>query len=374
MKAAGRVFLLLITHIHLQATNPIDDFKREKKGIVTYLFSNISSSEDPSFVDLRSNLSIQPIHEDEGLRSLTPEIYGALPLTQNQIIYYLTRLQNSCVSSEQNILIVTPFHYSSHYNKEKPLPTFQYNTSGFSIDISGYSTLLTPGIGLSYCHTDTNWQAQKNTSTTHDIYMYPSLKYNNENLFGSATLLGGYTFHNVKRVLQTADRPSVYSTPHSWELASTLVGGYIYSTNYITFIPQLNFTQTNVFQSSVKENNYASLKAASKNFRYLNMSFSLTIKPHIKQFYPCIEPSIQFGWRSIRQLSDRNFIAKLGTIVDRSSYFITETYNSNFSLFFLEGTLSISHRASQHVELSYRSEFDKKVIASGLSAQIIWEF
>lgn len=362
MKTTRKVFLLLITHIHLQTTNAIEtnsNCTNKQKGIINYLFCNISSSKNSEFVDLRS---------------LSPEIYGALPLTQNHIIYYLTSLQNSCLCSKKNILIVTPFHYSSHCNKEKPLPTFQYNTSGFSINTSGYSTLLTPGIGLSYCHTDTNWQAQKNTSTTHNIYMYPSLKYNNENLFSSATLLGGYTFHNVKRVLQTAECSSVYSTPHSWELASILVGGYIYSTNYITFIPQLNFTQTNVFQSCIKENNYASLKAASKNFRYLNMSFSLTIKSHIKQLYPCIAPSIQFGWRSIRQLSDRNFIAKLGTIIDRSSYFITETYGGNLSLFFLEGTLSISHRASQHIELSYRSEFDKKVIASGLSAQIMWEF
>lgn len=397
MKAAGKVFLLLITHIHLQAINPIYDFKREKivsnhimlptissettnnckikqKGIINYLFCNISSSENSEFVDLKYKLSIQPNGEHEGLRSLTPETYGALPLTQNHIVYYLTSLQNSSLSSKKNIFTVTPFHYWSHYNKEKPLPTFEYNTSGFSIDASGDSTFLKPAIGLSYCHTDTKWQAQKNTSTTHNIYMYPSLKYNDENVFCSATVVGGYTFHNVKRVLQTASRPSVYSTPHSWELASTLVGGYLYNTTYITFIPQLNFTQTNVFQSSIKENNHVSLKAASKNFRYLNMSFSLTIKPHIKQFHPCIAPSIQFGWRSIRQLSDRNFIAKLDTIIDRSSYFITETYNSNLSLFFLEGTISISHKASQHVELSYRSEFDKKMIASGLSAQIIWEF
>lgn len=397
MKTSRKIVLFLITHIYLQTINAIDDFKREKivsdfiilpissseansnctikrTGIVNYLFCNISSFENPEFVDLLCKLSIQTIHECEILRSLTPEIYGALPLTQNQIIYYLTSLQNSFLRNAKNTLTVTAFHYSSHYNKEKPLPTFQYNTSGFSIDTSEYSAFITPGIGLTYSHTDTNWQAQKNASTTHNIYLYPSLKYDNENLFCSAILLGGYTFHHVKRVLQTADRPSVYSTPHSWELASTLLGGYVYSTNYLTFIPQLNFTQTNVFQSSIKENNYENLKTASKNFRYLNMSFSLKIKPHFKESYGCIEPSIQLGWRSIRQLSDRNFIAKLGKITDRSSYFTTETYNSDLSLFFVEEALSLSHRASQHIELSYRTEFDKKVIASGLSAQIIWEF
>ncbi len=385
MKASQKIVLLLITAIYLPTINAIEilpiissetdsNSTIKRKGIINYLFCNLSSSENPEFVDWLHKLSIQPTYECEGLRSLTPEIYGALPLTQNQIVYYLTSLQNCYLCNKKNTLTVTPFYYSSPYNKEKPLPTFQYNTSGFSIDTSSYSTFFTPGIGLSYSHTDTNWQAQKNVSTTHNIYLYPSLKYNNENLFCNATLLGGYTFHNVKRVLQIPDRSSVYSTPHSWELASTLVGGYIYSTNYLTFIPQLIFTQTNVFQSSIKENNYGNLKAASKNFRYLNMSFSLKIKPYLKESCRYIAPSIQLGWRSIRQLSDRNFIAKLGKITDRLSYFTNETYSSNLNLFFVEGVLSILFRTSQHVELSYRTEFDKKVIASGLSAQLIWEF
>lgn len=361
----------------MQTINAIEtssNYTIKRKGIVNYLFCNVSSFENPEFVDLLYKLSIPPNYEHEGLQSLTPEIYGALPLTQNQIIYYLSNLQDSSLHNAKNALTVTPFHYSSSYDREKPLPTFQYNTSGFSIDISGYSTFFIPKIALSYCYTDTNWKRQKNTSTTQTIYLYPSLGYSNENLFCNAIVLGGYTFHHVKRVMQTTTHPSVYSSPHSWELASTLCGGYIYSTNYLTFIPHLSFTQTNVFQSSIKENNYEALKAASKNFRYLNMSFSLKIKPYIKECYSYIAPSIHFGWRSIRQLSDTNFIAKLGKIIDRSSYFITETYSGNLNLFFVEGALGLSHRTNQYIELSYRTEFDKKVIASGLSAQIIWEF
>lgn len=397
MKTVRKIFLVLITYIYLQTTNAIDNFTKEKvvqdllilppisfeakskctskqKGIRNYLICDHSSFEKSEWGDFLYKLSLESNQESRVLRSLTPEIYGALPLTQNQIVYYLSSLQNFCLCNKKNALTVTPFYYSSHYNKEKPFPTFEYNTSGFSINSSVYSPLFIPGIGLTYCYTDTNWHVRKNASTTHNIYLYPLLKYTNENLFFSVTVLGGYTFHKVKRSVQTKISPSVCSKPHSWELASTLVGGYIYSTNYLTFIPQLNFTQTNVFQSSIKESNYPNLKAASKNFRYLNMSFSLKIKPYIKQCNSYFAPSLELGWRSIRQLSDRSFISKLGENTNRFTSFTSETYSSNLNLFFIEGILSILQRANQRVELSYRTEFDKKVIASGLSAQITWEF
>lgn len=369
-------FTLLTPQIVLSIEN--NALPTNQKHVANYLFSDDFPFENRQFVDLLQNLFTLPMNEyEKSLASLTPEIYGALSVTQNQTIYYITSLPTpTCITNKKNTFAVTPFYNISHYDKEKSLPNYQYNAVGFSMNISQYVTSFTPGAGLTYCSSDTAWQGESVRANTFNIYLYPSLTYHNENLFCNVTVLGGYTYHNVNRTLQFGDHIHMDSTPHSWELAAALHGGYTCSTEYVTFTPQLNFTQVNVFQSSIKENKREdiSLKTASKNFRYLNMSLSLKLEQEIIHSCCSITPSLQFGWHNTRQLSDKNFNSKIAGYSLRKKYFITETYTGNTGLYFLEGSVGLSDRENSSLKLSYRAEFDTHVITSGLSAQIVWEF
>lgn len=357
---------------------PIENEKlpNNPKHVANYLFTDEFPFENKEFVDLLQNLFIVPIREYESaLASLTPEIYGALPLTQNQTIYHLTN-SSPPYTLAKNIFCVTPFYQTSYYDKEKLLSNYQYNTIGFSINASQYTEIFTPGTGLTYCRTDTVWQNKKGQATTFNIYLYPYLTFHNESLFCNVTVLGGYTCHNVTRSLQFANYRQMNSTPHSWELASTLCGGYTCNTKFLTFIPQLNFTQINIFQSAIKEDKTvdASLKTSSKNFRYLNMSLSLRIEKAM--IYTCcsLTPSLQFGWHKSRLLSDKNFNSKLKGYILRKKDFRTETYSGNMNLYFLQGAVALSRKDNNSLELAYKAEFDTKVRTSGLSVKILWDF
>lgn len=368
-----------LTLLSPQIVLPIENEKLpyNQKYLANYLFSDEFPFENKEFVDLLQNLFILPIHEyEKALASLTPEIYGALPLTQNQTIYYLTSLTSSCNLNKKNTFSVTPFYHTSYYDKEKFLPSYQHSAVGFSINASQYATFFTPGAGLTYCRSDTAWQDKNGRATTLNIYLYPSLTFHNESLFCNVTVLGGYTCHNVTRSLQFANQMQIDSTPHSWELASTLCGGYTCSTVFATFIPQLTFTQINVFQSAIKEDKIidASLKTSSKNFRYLNMSLSLQVEQPIIHSCCSITPSLQFGWHNSRLLSDKTFNSKLNGYIIRNKDFRTETYSGNTNLYFLQGAIALSDKENSRLELSYKAEFDTKIITSGLSVQIIWEF
>lgn len=362
-----------------QIVLPVDNKKlpNNQKYVANYLFSDGFPFENKEFVELLQNLFILPIHEyEKALASLTPEIYGALPLTQNQTIYYLTSVTSSCNLDKKNTFSVTPFYHTSYYDKEKSLPSYQHRAVGFSINASQYATFFTPGAGLTYCRSDTTWQDKNGRASTFNIYLYPYLTFHNESLFCNVTVLGGYTCHNVTRSLQFANQMQMNSTPHNWELASTLCGGYTCNTNFITFIPQLTFTQVNVFQSAIKEDKTvdASLKTSSKNFRYLNMSLSLQVEQPIIHSCCCITPSLQFGWHNSRLLSDKTFNSKINGYIIRNKDFRTETYIGNTNLYFVQGAIALSDKENSSLELSYKAEFDTEIITSGLSVQIIWEF
>lgn len=368
-------FTLLTPQIVLPVEN--EQLPNNQKYVANYLFSDEFPFENKEFVDLLQNLFVLPIHEyEKALASLTPEIYGALPLTQNQTIYYLTSLTSSCNFNKKNTFSVIPFYNTSYYDKEKSFPSYQYSTVGVSINASQYATFFTPGAGLTYCRSDTAWQDKNGRASTFNIYLYPYLTFHNESLFCNVTVLGGYTCHNVKRRLQFANQTQMNSTPHNWELASTLCGGYTCNTDFLTFIPQLTFTQVNVFQSAIKEDKTidASLKTSSKNFRYLNMSLSLQVEHPILHFCYSITPSLQFGWHNSRLLSDKTFNSKISSYIIRNKDFRTETYSGNMNLYFLQGAIALSDNKNSNLKLSYKAEFDTKVITSGLSVQIIWEF
>lgn len=382
LEIGARAFLIdwqVCTLVSPEVFLPIKNknLSNNQKQVANYLFLERNAYANNQSLDFLQNLALLPIREyQQALSFFTPEIYGALPLNQNQTIYYLTSLLNTPYRiNEKNRFTVLPFYHTS-YGKEKFLPKYQHDTTGFSINTSHYTTFFTPGIGLTYGRSDAVWQDEKGQATTLNIYLYPSMNFHKENLFCNVTVLGGFTYHNVMRTMQFANEMQINVNPHSWELATALCGGYNCSTDYLTFIPQLKFTQINVFQSSIKENRSKDmcLKTASKNFRYLNMSFSLQIERSIIHSCYCITPSLQFGWHNTRLLSDTNFISKISGYMSHTKDFRTETYSGNTSLYFLEGAIGLSDGENNSLLLSYKTEFDTRVITSGLSAQIIWEF
>lgn len=362
---------------------PSNQLPRNQKKLAKYLFCDNFPFENDDLVELLQNLFQLSIPEYcKVLATLTPQHYGALPIGESRCIEYLLRQNSSSCrgkfSDGQYSFTLLPLYYRNNIqSKDSHLPNYQQNTGGFRIQYSMYNpTNIAIDIGGSFLHTYTKWEEYLGNADSNGAYVDTKVNYNKDNFCSSLGILGGYSYVSVRHNIFLGHLIKAQSNPHYWDFAGVLSAKYTARYNCISFIPTVNLTQTNVFLSSIYENQPKELKlqANSKHFGFLDALLSLKIQLETQAICNSIKAYVDFGWHNIKQLSSRNFYSRLGNFIACKSSFTTRSYKGSVKRLFSDWGGTISYCPGFELFFNYKIESTKgdKIQAFNLGTN--WKF
>ena len=372
---------LSITFVEPQIILPIpsDELPNNQKNIANYLFCDNFPFENDNLVNLLQTLFQLPVPQYiKILATLTPEQYGALPITEKNNIQYLTSLKlESCIEAYQ-YCIVTPLFYTDHYQRDSHLPDYVQNTGGVSLTYqTNFARKMALEIAASYLNTHVEWGDRKGRAVSNAFYLAPSLLCKGNGIDCKMTVMGGYSLREVDRRISFPTLLHTKSTPKSWSVAESLSLAYNY--NYkrkIFLIPNLTLLQTNIFNKKISEDQPKglNLQTEANTDSYLDTIVSLGFKARHESQAHCAIPSLTFGWHNVWQLTDRNYTSKLDNYTACQPSFSTKTYSANRDRFFIEGAVNLTHVQDWGINHSARFEFGNGDLIIAVHLSLDWAF
>lgn len=372
---------LSITFVEPQIILPIpsNQLPNNQKNIANYLFCANFPFENDNLVTLLRNLFVLSVKGyTKTLATLTPEQYGALPITEKNNLHYLLSLkQQSCIDAYQ-YGIVTPLFYTDHYQKNSHLPNYVQNTGGVNLTYqTRYPSKMALELSASYLNTHIEWADKKGTAICNAFYLAPSLLCKGNGVECKMTVIGSYNLSHVNRRITFPTPLHTQANPKSWSIAECV--SLTYNHKYrekIFIIPSLTLLQTNVFNRKISENKpkELNLQTEAKTHSYLDTILSLGFKT--QKIWPacCAIPSITFGWHNVRHLTDRNYTSRLDNYRACCSSFSTKTYSAHRDRFFIEGALNMAHVCNWGVNHSARVEFGSGDLILAVHLSLDWAF
>lgn len=382
-----------------KATTPVPDLnfqtmlptfhhpmRKNQKYLVKYLYGISSSTRSPQLVELLNIFSRLSISQySKRLAIVSPQQYGAFPLTQSQNIYFLLtqRLPVYCLNDAKNFhkFTIIPQWLGYSHQKKSYLPDYKSHTSGFTV-IHAYQNSkrfynITPMSRITYLYTTTKWIKKMGKATTQNLYYHPSLSFSmGESFIPALTLLLGYNYHQLRRGIYFDSPSSVSTAFSSWEISESLDLLYQYLFYSFTMLPELILTQTNVFQSCIHEKHKKELpfQIKSQIFSYLDILFTLRIQRQKISHESCVTPSLAVGWHRAIQLTNQFLSSKAEDFPTCASHFVTETYMAIPHSVYIQLRLDLSYRKEAAICLSCTNEYGDKRWSCNLVWQASWSF
>lgn len=382
---------------------PLNDLPTNAKSIAEYLFCEKFYPDDADLLSVMRQLVILPpeqfVHE---LDELTPEQFGALPLTdlQNNRL-----IANSIISRTENFswcdeckerkdptshekltsvwaAPVGQWQQQRGYNEQIG---FNTQTYGFSV---GATHLFLPWIqfggGIGYTYTNLGWKENAGEGHWNTIYLSPSLGLQKNNWYFNFLAQGSMNFYSIDRELRFIGlHRTAHNSHHSFGLLTRIDGGYKFtfyrSENRlpITLLPTARLSYFNLFEESYTESGAGSvnLKINSKYSSYLQPEILLKLLRKIYIQDLCITPTFHLGWIG-------NFTLSSGTYTSRfainesfcKSHFSVDSYDRNTNQLSMGAALLIKRFDQWQVEISYETRLLDRLFINNATLNADWRF
>lgn len=371
-----------LTFVQPQIILPIqtNDLPRNQKNLSDYLFCDSFPFENNYLVELLQVLFELPVPAyKRALASMTPEIYGALSITEKNNIQYLTSLKlQSCIPA-YHYCIITPLFYTDHYRRIScHLPNYTQNTGGVNLTYqTNYATHMAAEISATYVNTHLEWGDHKGRCVTNAFYLAPSLLCNTKELEYKMTVLGGYNFRHMNRRITFPTSLPSQADAKSGNVAESILLAYNHLYHKKVIIsPSITLLQTNIFERKIRETkpNGLNLKTEPKTHSFLDTIISLGFKLKRQRVNYCTIPSILFGWHKSLQLTDSIYKAKLDNYTACAPNFVTKSYCGNRDRFFIDASLNLSHVYNWGINHRAMVEFGNGDIILAVSLSFDWAF
>lgn len=351
-----------------------------QKNIANYLFCDNFPFENKNLVNLLQGLFELPISAyQKALSSMTPEIYGALSITEKNNIYYLTSLKlQSCIAAYR-YYIVTPLFYTDHYRRRSShLSNYTQNTAGVNLTYqTNFPTNVAAEIGVTYLNTHLEWGDDKGRCVTNAFYLAPSMLCNTRELECKMTIIGGYNLRHVNKRIAFPTPLHTQADPKSWNIAESIFLSYnhLYRRKVI-ITPGITLLQTNILERKTRETKPKglNLKTDPKTHSFLDTIVSLGFKMKRQRVNYCAIPSIVLGWHKALQLTDSIYKSKLDNYTSCAPNFLTKSYCGDRDRFFIDASLNLAHVYNWGVNHRVMVEFGNGDIILAVNLTFDWAF
>lgn len=310
---------------------------------------------------------------------MTPEIYGALSITEKNNIYYLTSLKlQSCIPA-YHYCIVTPLFYTDHYRRRSSdLPNYTQNTAGVNLTYqTNFPTNIAAEIGATYLNTHLEWGDDKGRCVTNAFYLAPSLLCNTRELECKMAVMGGCNLRHVNRRMVFPIPLHTQADIKSWNVAESILFSYnhLYRKKVI-ISPSLTLLQTNIFERKIRETKPKglNLKTEPKTHSFLDTIVSLGFKMKRQRVNYCAIPSIILGWHKALQLTDSMYRSELDNYRACAPNFLTKSYCGDRDRFFIDASLNLAHVYNWGVNHRVMFEFGNGDLILAINLSFDWAF